>query len=98
MQLLWAHAERSLSCVQNAIVLNEFTADRWNAPYQYNTSMTIGQATLQRYGFRQHRIWVWLAIAITIVWLIGLNILCVYTLKWLDRALLACLLCENRSC
>ena len=64
---------------------NEFTADRWNAPYQYDPSVTIGQATLAHYDFRQHRIWVWLAVAYTTAWIIGLNVCTVLALAYLPR-------------
>lgn len=75
-----------LSWLQNGLVLNEFTADRWNVPYAHNPNVTLGQATLAHYDFRQNRIWVWLSVAYTSAFIIGLNIITICALKVLPCA------------
>jgi hypothetical protein len=61
-------------------------AARWKAPYIYNPSETLGQATTRALGMRDERLWVWVAMAVNVGWFLALNVLCTIAMAVLSRA------------
>ena len=38
-------------------------AARWDIPYRYNPSETLGSATANEFGWRNHRVFVWVGVS-----------------------------------
>ena len=45
-------------------------------------------ALLTQYDFRQQRLWVWIGMAISVAWIIGLNVLVLFSMELFNRMLL----------
>ena len=67
-----------LSWIQNALAINEFSADRWKKPDPDHPSQQLGTSILQNYDFRHSRLWVWLSFAFAIAWIVLLNVILVF--------------------
>jgi len=50
-------------------------AARWKKPNPADPATQLGRAVLDFYNFRHDRLWVWLAFAVTIAWILLLNFL-----------------------
>ncbi|EIE18194.1 putative pleiotropic drug resistance protein 3 [Coccomyxa subellipsoidea C-169] len=74
-----------LQWLVSAAQANEFSDSRWAVPYQFNPSITIGQAVAQSLDFRIKRVWVWAGIAVVSAWIVGLNLLTILALKLFPR-------------
>lgn len=65
------------------------TAARWNKPNPTaNPAGRLGFAVLDFYDFRHQRFWVWVAFAVTISWIVLLNILLLLAFSLLPGKLL----------
>ena len=38
-------------------------AARWDVPYKFNPSVTLGSATANEFGWRDHRVFVWVGVS-----------------------------------
>ncbi|KAL3156297.1 hypothetical protein ABBQ32_012567 [Trebouxia sp. C0010 RCD-2024] len=69
--------------IQNGLAINEFTGARWQKPNPSNPSQQLGTAVLDFYNFRHDRVWVWIAFAVTIGWILLLNLLLLVAFSYL---------------
>ena len=60
-------------------------AARWKKPNPSNPSQQLGTAVLDFYNFRHDRVWVWIAFAVTIGWILLLNLLLLVAFSYLPR-------------
>ena len=60
-------------------------AGRWAVPYEFNPSITLGQAVAATFDFKIKRVWVWIGIAVNCAWIVGLNVLTIFALKFFPR-------------
>ncbi|KAK9857560.1 hypothetical protein WJX84_006546, partial [Apatococcus fuscideae] len=70
-----------LSYVTNAMEINEFTGARWKKQAPSQPGSSLMEAILHENRFRHDRFWVWIGMAIAIGWIIGLNILILFSLE-----------------
>ncbi|KAK9804995.1 hypothetical protein WJX73_009787 [Symbiochloris irregularis] len=64
-----------MSWIQNGLAINELTAPRWKRPDPGNPNQLLGDALLKSFDFRHSRLWIWLAFAFVIAWVVFLNLL-----------------------
>ena len=50
-----AHLDRQLNKIR--------CAARWDVPYKYDPSETLGSATANEFGWRNHRVFVWVGVS-----------------------------------
>lgn len=54
-------------------------------PYQYEPSITLGQAVARNFDFHIRRVWVWAGVAVVCAWIVGLNILIIFAMQFFPR-------------
>ena len=60
-------------------------AGRWAVPYKFDPSITLGQAVARTFVFRIERVWVWIGVAVVCGWIVGLNILIIFSMQFFPR-------------
>jgi len=63
--------------------LSGLNAARWKKPNPADPATQLGTAVLDFYNFRHDRLWVWLAFAVTIAWILLLNLLLLLAFSYL---------------
>ncbi|CAK0748752.1 hypothetical protein CVIRNUC_001857 [Coccomyxa viridis] len=63
---------------------NEFTSPRWQVPYKFHPEVTLGNAVASEFGWRNHRVFVWVGVAVACGWICLLNVLTILALKVLN--------------
>ncbi|KAL0018676.1 hypothetical protein WJX77_002041 [Trebouxia sp. C0004] len=86
--VLWIYWMNPLNYLQRAILINEFTANHWQGSKLYpyaqgpfpRNSQTLGDGMLHQLSQTTHYWWCWLAIGVTIAYILLLNVLIVILL------------------
>ena len=73
---------------QMVILMHACHAARWKKPAPSQPGNSLMDAILTQYDFRQERLWVWIGMAISVAWIIGLNILVLFSMELFNRMLL----------
>ncbi|KAL8967025.1 MAG: hypothetical protein Q9197_005665, partial [Variospora fuerteventurae] len=66
-----------------ALLINEFTAPRWQQAYPTDPSQNLGQALLYVFNFPLDYWWVWLGVGVMIFYIIFFNVVCIVAHKLL---------------
>ena len=60
-------------------------AARWKKPNPADPTTQLGTAVLDYFGYRHERLWVWVAFAVAIGWIVLLNLLLLLAFSYLPR-------------
>ncbi|WCJ41760.1 ABC transporter G family member 34 [Euphorbia peplus] len=82
--LKWAYYTSPIMYGQNAITINEFLADRWSSPTGDPNEPTVGISFLKDSGMFTTEKWYWICIAALLGFTLGLNILVVVAMTYLN--------------
>ncbi|KAA6418150.1 MAG: ATP-binding cassette transporter [Trebouxia sp. A1-2] len=72
-----------LSALPSLLPADSRTMSRWKKPNPADPATQLGRAVLDFYNFRHDRLWVWLAFAVTIAWILLLNLLLLLAFSYL---------------
>ncbi|DBB14463.1 TPA: transcription factor [Trebouxia sp. C0006] len=81
---IWAYWISPVSFAVRSLALNEFTTEQWSAPYEYDPTISIGDATLATYGVQTGYWWVWLGIGVLAGYAILFNVITTLALTFLS--------------
>ncbi|KAL0029477.1 hypothetical protein WJX77_010449 [Trebouxia sp. C0004] len=80
---IWGYWIDPLQYGMRALLINEFTAPRWQQPYPTNPDENLGKALLAVFNFPTHYWWVWLGVGALVAYIILFNVICVLAHKLL---------------
>ncbi len=67
-----------------SLALNEFTTKHWSAPYEYDPSITIGEASLAVFDIQTGYWWVWLGVGVLAAYAIVFNLIATMAFTFLS--------------
>lgn len=80
--VVWLYWISPMQYAQRALLINEFTAQRWQNRVYPGTGtyggMTLGNGTLAQYGFPDHYFWCWIAVGVLVLGTLLFNIILVW--------------------
>ena len=81
---IWAYWISPLSFTVRSLALNEFTTKQWSAPYEYDPSITIGEASLAVFDIQTGYWWVWLGVGVLAGYAIVFNVIATLAFTFLS--------------
>ncbi|KAL0035494.1 hypothetical protein WJX77_008879 [Trebouxia sp. C0004] len=81
---IWAYWISPVSFAVRSLALNEFTTEQWSAPYEFDSAITIGDATLATFGVQTGYWWVWLGIGVLAGYAILFNVITMLAFTFLS--------------
>jgi len=81
---IWAYWISPVSFAVSSLALNEFTTEQWSAPYEFDSAITIGDATLATFGIQTGYWWVWLGIGVLAGYAILFNVITMLAFTFLS--------------
>ncbi|KAL0038217.1 hypothetical protein WJX79_008741 [Trebouxia sp. C0005] len=81
---IWAYWISPVSFAVRSLALNEFTTEQWSAPYEFDSAITIGEATLATFGIQTGYWWVWLGIGVLAGYAILFNVITMLAFTFLS--------------
>ena len=67
-----------------SLALNEFTTKQWSAPYQFDPSISIGDASLATFGIQTGYWWVWLGVGVLLGYAVVFNLIATLAFTFLS--------------
>ncbi|KAL0031878.1 hypothetical protein WJX79_002852 [Trebouxia sp. C0005] len=81
---IWAYWVSPLAFTVRSLALNEFTTKQWSGPYEYDPSITIGEASLAVFDIQTGYWWVWLGVGVLAAYAIVFNLIATVAFTFLS--------------
>jgi len=81
---IWAYWISPLAFTVRSLALNEFTTKQWSARYEYDPSITIGEASLAVFDIQTGFWWVWLGVGVLAAYAIVFNVIATVAFTFLS--------------
>ncbi|DBA97183.1 TPA: hypothetical protein ACH3X1_014944 [Trebouxia sp. C0004] len=81
---IWAYWISPLAFTVRSLALNEFTTKQWSVPYEYDPSITIGEASLAVFDIQTGYWWVWLGVGVLAAYAIVFNLIATVAFTFLS--------------
>jgi len=81
---IWAYWISPLSFTVRSLALNEFSTKQWSAPYEYDPSITLGEASLAVFDIQTGYWWVWLGVGVLAAYAIVFNLIATVAFTFLS--------------
>ncbi|XAR60103.1 Iron-chelate-transporting ATPase [Bertholletia excelsa] len=81
--MIWGYYAFPMMYAQNAIAINEFLDERWSAPYNGSSQLTVGKSLLKERGYFVDEYWYWICIGALVGFSLLFNVLFIAALTFL---------------
>ena len=81
---IWAYWVSPLAFTVRSLALNEVTTKQWSGPYEYDPSITIGEASLAVFDIQTGYWWVWLGVGVLAAYAIVFNLIATVAFTFLS--------------
>ena len=81
---IWAYWISPVAFTVRSLALNEFTTKQWDAAYQYDPNISIGEASLAAFGVQTGYWWVWLGVGVLLGYAVLFNVIAALAFTFLS--------------